>query len=41
MRLGDVKDNSKSLQSAVQELEQIAGQKLLFVMLGNQLQTLN
>lgn len=27
MRLGDVKDNSKSLQSAVQELEQIAGQK--------------
>lgn len=27
MRLGDVKDNSKSLQLAVQELEQIAGQK--------------
>lgn len=29
MRLGDVKDNSKSLQSAVQELELIAGQKAL------------
>lgn len=27
MRLGDVKDNQKSMQLAVQELEQIAGQK--------------
>lgn len=27
MRLGDIKDNAKSLQLAVQELEQIAGQK--------------
>ncbi|MEG1609137.1 MAG: 50S ribosomal protein L5 [Clostridia bacterium] len=29
MRLGDVKDNSKSLQQAVQELEMIAGQKAI------------
>lgn len=29
MRLGDVKDNSKSLQQAVQELEMIAGQKVV------------
>ena len=27
MRLGDVKDNAKSMQLAIQELEQIAGQK--------------
>jgi large subunit ribosomal protein L5 len=29
MRLGDVKDNPKSLQLAVQELEMIAGQKAM------------
>lgn len=29
MRLGDVKENSKSLQGAVQELETIAGQKAI------------
>ena len=27
MRLGDVKDNAKSVQSAIKELEAIAGQK--------------
>ncbi|MDR2267680.1 MAG: 50S ribosomal protein L5 [Christensenellaceae bacterium] len=31
MRLGDIKDNSKSIQSAVRELELIAGQKAVIV----------
>lgn len=30
MRLGDIKDNSKSIQTAIAELEAIAGQKAIF-----------